>query len=283
MIATLVTLFLTLGIVSLAAPASASAAGDFVSRINSARSAAGRPRLAVRSDLASVAWEHSRRMASKDDLYHNPNLSSSVSNWQAVGENVGRGGDVPSLHVAFMNSPSHRANILDRDFTEVGVGTYIDGNGILWVTEVFRRPFRSTTTTTTRTPAPTTRRTPAPTPTRSSAPRPRPTGPSAAETARVNAARAAAAAKAAAADAARVEAAAAARAEARAAAAKAAKAAKAKAKVAANAAAKAAAAKARGAAVQVRLAALSARQAPAGQGSLTRAVGYLAVMSSIAR
>jgi hypothetical protein len=264
MIATLVTLFLTLGIVSLAAPASASAAGDFVSRINSARSAAGRPRLAVRSDLASVAWEHSRRMASKDDLYHNPNLSSSVSNWQAVGENVGRGGDVPSLHVAFMNSPSHRANILDRDFTEVGVGTYIDGNGILWVTEVFRRPFRSTTTTTTRTPAPTTRRTPAPTPTRSSAPRPRPTGPSAAETARV-------------------EAAAAARAEARAAAAKAAKAAKAKAKVAANAAAKAAAAKARGAAVQVRLAALSARQAPAGQGSLTRAVGYLAVMSSIAR
>jgi hypothetical protein len=211
-------------------------------------------------------------MARTDDLYHNPNLGSAVRNWQAVGENVGRGGDVPSLHQAFMNSPSHRANILDRDFTEVGVGTYVDGNGILWVTEVFRRPYGSTT----RTPAPVVRRPTAPRTTRTA---PRPAGPSAAELARVQAAKAAAAkaarAKAAAADAAAKVARAKARAE------------QVKAKAAADKAerdaAKAAVTRTRRALVQVRIAMLTTRQVPASEGALTRAVGYLEVMSALSR
>lgn len=132
-----------LGVLTVATPAQASS-GSFVSKINGARRSAGRPSLSVRSDLSSVAYRHSQRMARGNNLHHNPNLGSHVSNWQAVGENVGRGGDVASLHRAFMNSPSHRANILDRDYTEVGVGVVVDGNGIMWVTEVFRRPMRTT-------------------------------------------------------------------------------------------------------------------------------------------
>lgn len=132
------------GTLCVAAPAAnASSAGSFASKINGARRSAGRPSLSWRSDLASVAQRHAHRMASKNSLYHNPNLGGEVRNWQAVGENVGRGGDVASLHQAFMNSPTHRANILDRDFTEMGVGVVVDNNGIMWVTEVFRRPMRT--------------------------------------------------------------------------------------------------------------------------------------------
>jgi uncharacterized protein YkwD len=52
------------------------------------------------------------------------------------------GPDARAIHDAFMNSPAHRSNILDTDFTEVGIGTATDENGTLYVTEVFRQPLR---------------------------------------------------------------------------------------------------------------------------------------------
>jgi hypothetical protein len=58
-----------------------------------------------------------------------------------VGENVGYGPDALAVHVAFMRSPGHRANILDRDYSEVGVGAVVRG-GRVWVAEVFRQPLR---------------------------------------------------------------------------------------------------------------------------------------------
>jgi Cysteine-rich secretory protein family len=146
----------------LAAPTAAFAASNatmesqFISDMNSARQANGLRPYAVASDLTSVARSHSEQMASRQSLYHNPSLTTQVSNWQAVGENVGEGPTVADIHQAFMNSPEHRANILDHDFTQVGVGVTVDGNGIVWVTEDFRQPMsssstRSTTTTTHRT------------------------------------------------------------------------------------------------------------------------------------
>ncbi|MGH8968913.1 MAG: CAP domain-containing protein, partial [Actinomycetes bacterium] len=101
-------------------------------------------RLTVRSHLVAVARAQASRMASRGVLYHNPRLTSEVRNWRWVGENVGYGPDAASVHRAFMNSPGHRANLLDRDYTEVGVGAVVR-NGRVWVAEVFRRPLRATT------------------------------------------------------------------------------------------------------------------------------------------
>jgi len=122
---------------------------QFVSKMNAAREANGLRPYTVSSDLISVARQHSDAMASKGQLYHNPSLTSEVQNWQAVGENVGEGPTVSDIHTAFMNSPEHRANILDHDYTQVGVGVTVDKNGQIWVTEDFRQPMHSTTTTTT--------------------------------------------------------------------------------------------------------------------------------------
>src|SRR4051794_17156861 len=116
--------------------------------MNAARQASGLAPYAVASDLASVARNHSQQMASQQSLYHNPSLTTQVQNWQAVGENVGEGPSVSDIHTAFMNSPEHRANILDHDFTQVGVGVAVDKNGIIWVTEDFRQPMSSGSTTT---------------------------------------------------------------------------------------------------------------------------------------
>lgn len=126
-------------IVSPADAADPGAEASFVDLLNSERSAAGLPTLAVAADLTDVARRHSARMADQNDLHHNPNLASDVSGWQSVGENVGRGPRVQPIHDAFMDSSGHRANILDADWTEVGVGVEIR-DGVVWVTEVFREP-----------------------------------------------------------------------------------------------------------------------------------------------
>lgn len=131
----------------LATPAYADGAAtyesQFVAKTNGARQSAGMSSYSVASDLVSIARAHSADMARSQTLYHNPSLTSQVQNWQAVGENVGEGPNVDDIHTAFMNSPEHRANILDHDFTQVGIGVVVDKNGIIWVTEVFREPMSS--------------------------------------------------------------------------------------------------------------------------------------------
>jgi uncharacterized protein YkwD len=131
-----------------AAPAGATTAEDsLTARLNGARSDQGLPSLATRSDLVAVARAQATRMADSGTLYHNPNLTTDVTNWRWVGENVGYGPDVQTVHVAFMNSDGHRANILDTDYTQVGVGVVERGDRV-WVAEVFRRPQTVTTSST---------------------------------------------------------------------------------------------------------------------------------------
>jgi uncharacterized protein YkwD len=126
---------------------------QFVAKLNAARQASGLAPYAVAYDLVSVARGHSASMASQQSLYHNPSLTSQVQNWQAVGENVGEGPTVTDIHNAFMASPEHRANILDHDFTQVGVGVSVDKNGIVWVTEDFRQPMTTSTSAPSHTPS----------------------------------------------------------------------------------------------------------------------------------
>jgi hypothetical protein len=165
-------------------PAPASASGpntsSILSAVNSSRANAGRRPLSLRSDLSAVAYRWSQHMAATGTLAHNPGLTAQVSHWRWVGENVGYGPDWRSVETAFMNSPAHRSNILDRDYTQIGIGVVVK-NGRVWVTQVFRTPSGSVTTTkptprktpstTTRTPAAKAKpvagpvRKPAPTPT----------------------------------------------------------------------------------------------------------------------
>jgi uncharacterized protein YkwD len=119
--------------------ADASTVSSFAGLINGARASAGLTGYQYCGDLAAVAQGQAQLMAASQRLYHNPNLTTDVKNWVWVGENVGYGPDVSTLFSAFMHSAPHRANILDHDFTQVGVGAVTD-NGTIWVSMVFRRP-----------------------------------------------------------------------------------------------------------------------------------------------
>lgn len=167
------TAVLTLGLSLVAAPSALAAdqpglAAQFVADINAARAASGLPGYAVAGDLTAIAEEHSAAMAASQSLYHNPSLTTEVQNWLSIGENVGVGPTVSAINSAFLNSPEHRANILDPHFTQVGVGVYVDSRGAIWVTEDFRQPMGA---------AP-----PPPPPTHSAAPAPPPPSQSGATT-----------------------------------------------------------------------------------------------------
>lgn len=122
-----------------AAAADSGMEGQFVTAVNRERAAQGLSALSTSGDLTSVARSWSARMADDSKLYHNPSLGSQVSGWKKVGENVGRGPSVDAIHAALMASPGHRRNILDPDWTQIGMGVVVR-DGTVWVTQVFRTP-----------------------------------------------------------------------------------------------------------------------------------------------
>ena len=110
----------------------------FASKINAARRANDRGALRLDPQLSKAARVHTKEMVKKNLLHHTPTttLKRRVTNWSQLGENVGVGSTVTSLHSAFMNSPAHKANILYGEFRYVGVGA-IKNDGRLWVTVIF--------------------------------------------------------------------------------------------------------------------------------------------------
>lgn len=113
----------------------------FLRLTNEARAAAGRPPLVLQRDLVDGAREQSREMLSVGEIFHSLDLEGRISTaWTVIGENVGRGYDVEDIQRAFMASPTHRANILDHDYTQVGIGTVIrESDGRIFVTVIFVR------------------------------------------------------------------------------------------------------------------------------------------------
>lgn len=125
---------------SLARPAAA--AGEdayFVNAINAIRASRGLAPLAVDGQLTAVAQAWSAQMAASGTLQHNPAIASQVSGWRMLGENVGTGGSADTIEVAFENSPHHLENMVDPQFTHIGVAVVRDGRGTLWVTEDFKQ------------------------------------------------------------------------------------------------------------------------------------------------
>ncbi|HUR49373.1 MAG TPA: cell wall-binding repeat-containing protein [Acidimicrobiales bacterium] len=112
---------------------------DFLNLINRERRGAGLRPLGMVPGARDVARAWSSAMAANGVLSHNPNfgpqLGQRFPNYLKLGENVGVGGSVTSLHAAFMNSTGHRNNILG-DYSFAGVGVRWTGTK-LWVTVNF--------------------------------------------------------------------------------------------------------------------------------------------------
>lgn len=102
------------------------------------RSAHGLEPLAVQVEIAQVGDEHAVRMADAGEIFHNDAYLRMHARFGAtsLGENVGRGCSAEDIHVALMDSPSHRENILKPTFTHLGIGVTA-GDGWLYIVQGF--------------------------------------------------------------------------------------------------------------------------------------------------
>ena len=118
--------------------------------LNEERASAGLQPLVWNPALASAARVHAERMAAKSAISHQfagepgltARLSSSGAHFSAVAENVAVAPTAVSLHDAWMHSAGHRANILDSNFTSVGIAVVVRGED-LWAVQDFARDVES--------------------------------------------------------------------------------------------------------------------------------------------
>ena len=118
--------------------------------INEEREKRGLRPLAWNDDVAQVARLHSRNMA-QNNFFSHRGLDGMMVNdraeemglfdWRAIGENIAfnRGYDLPvDLAVEkWLESPSHRENLLNKNWIETGVGVAVSRDGSYYFTQVF--------------------------------------------------------------------------------------------------------------------------------------------------
>ncbi len=137
---------------SAAAPASANIGAyeqQVVDLVNKERAAAGLPALKVNTKLAGVAEKKAEDLRDKNYFAHqSPTYGSPFDmmkqfgiSYTSAGENIAKGQKTPSdVMNGWMNSPGHRANILNSNYTEIGVGYVTDSNGTTYWVQHFIRP-----------------------------------------------------------------------------------------------------------------------------------------------
>ncbi|MFJ9499960.1 CAP-associated domain-containing protein [Brevibacillus centrosporus] len=113
--------------------------------VNVARSRAQLPPLQWNEKAAEVARGHSRDMESNDFFDHvsattgsDPfeRLKQASIPYRMAGENIAAGyPDAIEAHESWMNSPGHRKNVLEKGFTQLGVGVITD-----YYTQTFLTP-----------------------------------------------------------------------------------------------------------------------------------------------
>lgn len=121
-----------------------SEAAKMVSLVNEERAKKGLKPLAVHAKLAEVAQLKSQDMLQNNYFSHtSPTYGSFASmvynhgiGFRSVGENLAQARNVTHAHALLMASEGHRNNILNPNFTHIGIGV-VQGPYGVYVTQLF--------------------------------------------------------------------------------------------------------------------------------------------------
>ena len=118
--------------------------------INEERTHRGLQPLEWSDDAVQLARNHSRNMAQYHFFSHKGLDGSMVNdraeqmgifNWRAIGENIAfnRGYNDPADFAvqSWLESPAHKANMLNKEWTESGIGVATTADGSYYFTQVF--------------------------------------------------------------------------------------------------------------------------------------------------
>ena len=121
---------------------------NVVFQLNQARRAEGMPALRSSPLAAAVAEAHSRKMCQERFFSHQSSdgsqpwdrLRAAGGKFKMAAENIASGyTTAEEVHQGWMNSPGHRKNRLNPDYTHVGVGLHVCEDGRAFWTELFYR------------------------------------------------------------------------------------------------------------------------------------------------
>ena len=122
----------------------ASFANQVLQLVNQERAKAGLSALSTNTTLTSAANQRAKETVTSFS-HTRPNGTSfstvlkefSIS-YNAAGENIAYGQKTPQEVVTgWMNSPGHRANIMNANFGKIGIGVHKASNGTIYWTQVF--------------------------------------------------------------------------------------------------------------------------------------------------
>ena len=125
-------------------PSASTAESMLLLAANRDRAAAGLKPLQWDPALAAAARQHAQRMVHMNALSHQfpgePPMQDRArqagARFSLIAENVAEGPNVPGLHTQWMNSPPHRANLLDPGLNAVGIAV-VQGGKMLFAVEDF--------------------------------------------------------------------------------------------------------------------------------------------------
>ena len=126
-------------------------ASSIVELTNAARAKAGLSALRANAKLTEAAQLHADQMARSGRLAHEwsgarypkpeDRLAAAGYQWSAYAENIAMGQrNAAEAMDSWMHSSGHKANILHKTATEIGVGIARDSSGQPYYVQVFARP-----------------------------------------------------------------------------------------------------------------------------------------------
>lgn len=130
------------------------AAEQLMALANRSRAQAGLGRLQWDESLAAAARAHCLRMVAEGPIAHRYGGEADLSDRAAragarfdlIEENVAIGPDAPAIHEEWMQSPGHRANLLNGEVNHVGIAV-VAARGVLYATADYARAVEKLTPT----------------------------------------------------------------------------------------------------------------------------------------
>lgn len=115
--------------------------------LNSDRARYGLAPLTIDPELCRIARIKSEDMRDNHYFAHQSPTYGDVRSmlkkfgysYNAAGENIAHHATVEKCEAAFLSSPGHRRNIMNRSYTRVGIGIARDAKGFVYLTQIFCR------------------------------------------------------------------------------------------------------------------------------------------------
>jgi uncharacterized protein YkwD len=116
-----------------------------VDLLNADRAKNGLSALKTNSQLTNLAGNYAQDMINRNYFAHNnpegqtpfDRMKNAGISYTSAGENIAINNNVTAAETAFMNSSGHKANILNKNYTDVGVGVRYKSDGSAYVVQEF--------------------------------------------------------------------------------------------------------------------------------------------------